>query len=207
MMARHSADLAEFAGFTEAVAADVKWYRVDDKNRPTLPDEFPALRWAGLPEGPFHDKIMDEYRGSKHTAVRSADHGIGDVQKAIGFEVGECHLINVSMPRLRDHQDIVQKLQTKRNWDHIFANAPAPVSIFDNSELDPGFPVFVHFSVPRRIANPHLLFMDFAAPNAHFSDYRNMEGKATRYTDEVILGAAAYFRGQVRRERKVVTIV
>ncbi len=49
--------------------------------------------------------------------------------------------------------------------------------------------------------------MDFAAPNAHFSDYRNMEGKATRYTDKVILGAAAYFRGQVRRERKVLTIV
>ena len=111
------------------------------------------------------------------------------------------------MPRLRDHQYIVQNLQTKRNWDHIFANAPAPVSRFDNSELDPGFPVFVHFFVPRRIANPHLLFMDFAAPNAHFSDYRNMEGKATRYTDKVILGAAAYFRGQVRRERKVVTIV
>ena len=146
---RHSANLAKKHGFTRVHALMVNHQEVDDRGWPTLPDERPWYRWAGLRDGPFFDRIMRAYVGSKHTAVRSTDHGIADTRKAIGYEEGECFLIELSMPKLRAFPWIIASLRTDRNWDHIHANARATVSIFDSSGLDPGFSVFRSPFVPR----------------------------------------------------------
>lgn len=136
------------------------------------------MAYLANPDSPGCPAARRAFATSRSTSPRGVDGLKDHIKHAIGVN-GLKDIINARMPRLREYPLIVAALVAEVQYDHIYSNA---------------------------CDAPENLFVDFQGPNGHFSDYRNMPGKAARYTAEVMMPAAAWFQEAIFGESAVASV-